>query len=213
MSTPDTPTPSMAPHEILTSLGACPDAVKWSKKYRSAKSAWANCERGDWLLWLAGKKAGPVGDEKRKKLVLAACGCARIALPIWQKRYPDDKRVEVCLDTAERWARNEATLEALQVARINCSSAAYAAYADAHAASAAAYAAASAAYADADADAAYAASYAAASAAYAAAYAASAADAAYAAYAAYADAAKKETLKKCSDIVRQTWPTIPEWAK
>ena len=136
MSTPDTPPPSMEPHEILTSLGACPDAVKWSKKYRSAKSAWANCERGDWLLWLAGKKAGPVGDEKRKKLVLAACGCARLALPIWQKRYPDDKRVEVCLDTAERWARNEATLEALQVSRINCSSAAsyayaaYAAYAD-----------------------------------------------------------------------------------
>ena len=136
MSTPDTPPPSMEPHEILTSLGACPDAVKWSKKYRSAKSAWANCERGDWLLWLAGKKAGPVGDERRKKLVLASCACARLALPIWQKRYPDDKRVEVCLDTAERWARNEATLEALQVSRINCSSAAsyayaaYAAYAD-----------------------------------------------------------------------------------
>src|ERR1017187_2989422 len=140
MSTPDTPPPSMEPHEILTSLGACPDAVKWSNKYRSAKSAWANCERGDWLLWLAGKKAGPVGDEKRKKLVLAACGCARIALPIWQKRYPDDKRVEVCLDTAERWARNEATLEALKVARKN----AYAA-ANARTASAAAFAAASAA--------------------------------------------------------------------
>src|ERR1035438_2343068 len=153
MSTPDTPTPSMAPHEILTSLGACPDAVKWSKKYRSAKSAWANCERGDWLLWLAGKKAGPVGDEKRKKLVLAACGCARLALPIWQKRYPDDKRVEVCLDTAERWARNEATLEALQVSRKNASaaSAASAAYAsaasDAAASDAAAYAYASAAFA------------------------------------------------------------------
>ena len=182
MSTPDTPPPSMEPHEILTSLGACSEAVKWSKKYRSAKSAWANCERGDWLLWLAGKKAGPVGDEKRKKLVLAACGCARIALPIWQKRYPDDKRVEVCLDTAERWARNEATLEALQVSRINCSSAASYAYA--------AYAA-SAAYA-----------------AYAA-YAASAAYAAYAAYAAASAADRSKTLAQCADIVRTFYKEPP----
>src|ERR1035441_4829253 len=105
MSTPDTPTPSMAPHEILTSLGACSEAAEWVRKgkFITLNSAWRKCDRGDWLLWLAGKKAGPVGDERRKKLVLASCACARIALPIWQKRYPDDKRVEVCLDTAERY--------------------------------------------------------------------------------------------------------------
>ena len=110
----------MKPYEMLVKLNACPEAVAWVKKFRSAKSAWKACERGDWMLWYCGKKAGPVGDERRKLLVLAAVACARLALPIWKKRYPDDNRVEVCLDTAEKWARNEATLEALQVARRNC---------------------------------------------------------------------------------------------
>jgi len=126
------------------------------------------------MLWYAAKKAGPVGDEKRKRLVLAACECARLALPVWEKRYPDDKRVRECIETAEKWARDEATLEALKVSRQNC----YAAYAS--------YAA----------DAAYApdASY--------AAYAANAAAYAYA-------AAHTATLKKCADIVRKHYPTLP----
>ena len=158
----------------LGELNACESAVAWVKstKCRSLEAAWRKCERGDWMLWYAGKKSGPVGDERRKKLVLAACECARLALPIWEKRYPDDKRVRDCIETAEKWARNEATLEALQVSRRNCYSAATSAATSA--ASSAAYSATSAA------------SSAATSAAYAAAYAAYAAAAAYAARAAYA---------------------------
>ena len=111
----------------LGELNACESAVAWVKstKCRSLEAAWRKCERGDWMLWYAGKKSGPVGDERRKKLVLAACECARLALPIWEKRYPDDKRVRDCIETAEKWARNEATLEALQVSRRNCYAAAY----------------------------------------------------------------------------------------
>ena len=190
----------MKPYEMLVKLNACPEAVAWVKKFRSAKSAWKACERGDWMLWYCGQKAGPVGDERRKLLVLAAVACARLALPIWKKRYPDDNRVEVCLDTAEKWARNEATLEALQVARRNCYAAscrrrrrlrlrllrrrrrfAYAASA-ADAASSASAAA----------DAAFAA-------------------AAYAAYASSASAAsaRAATLKQCADIVRKHYPKPP----
>ena len=119
----------------LGELNACESAVAWVKstKCRSLEAAWRKCERGDWMLWYAGKKSGPVGDERRKKLVLAACECARLALPIWEKRYPDDKRVRDCIETAEKWARNEATLEALQVSRRNCYSAAAAAAAAADA--------------------------------------------------------------------------------
>ena len=131
------------PLSHLEELNACSDAVAWVKtsNCRSLETAWKKCERGDWMLWYAGRKAGPVGDEKRKTLVLAACARARLALPLFEKRYPDDKRVRECIETAEKWARNEATLEALQVARRNCSAAAYAAYA-AYAAADAAYAAA-----------------------------------------------------------------------
>ena len=134
--------PMSTPINHLSEISACSDAVAWVKstRCRVLETAWKKCERGDWMLWYAGKKSGAVGDEKRKQLVLAACACTRLALPIWEKRYPDDKRVRDCIDTAEKWARNEATLEALQVSRRNCYAAAYAAAADA-AAYAAAYAA------------------------------------------------------------------------
>ena len=112
----------------LGELNACQSAVDWVKasKCRSLETAWKKCERGDWMLWYAGKKAGPVGDEKRNTLVLAACACARLALPTFEKRHPNDTRMRDCLDTAEKWARNEATLEALQVSRRNLWAAAYA---------------------------------------------------------------------------------------
>jgi len=186
--------------ELLVPLGACIEAVEWAKKYRTGNAAWKACKRGDWMLWYCGKNAGPVGDERRKLLVLAACECARLALPIWQNRYPDDNRVEVCLDTAEKWARGEATIEALQVSRRNC----YASYA---AAFSAAYASADAsAYASADASADAAAS--ASSAADASAYAAASYAAAAAAYAAYASDRSK-VLTQCSDIVRKHYPNPP----
>ena len=146
MSTPDADAPAgekpirmKTPITHLSEISACSDAVAWVReaKSESLEAAWLKCERGDWMLWYAGKKAGPVGDEKRKKLVLAACACARLGLPTFEKRYPGNDVMRVCLDTAEKWTRNKATLEALQVSRRNC----YAA-ADAAAYAAAAYAAA-----------------------------------------------------------------------
>ena len=136
--------------DILSGLRVCHEAVTWVKasKCRSLETAWKKCERGDWMLWYAGKLSGPVGNEKRKLLVLASCACARLSLPLFEKRYPDDKRVRDCIETAEKWARGEATVEALQVARRNCyayaaatAEATYAAEAAAEAASDATYAA------------------------------------------------------------------------
>jgi hypothetical protein len=112
--------------ERLTKIGACSEAVEWSKQFgMSAKRAWIACERGDHMLWLCGKLSGPPESDGRKKLVLCCCECARLSLPIYEARYPNDGRVRKCLDTAERWARGEATIEELREAR----AAAYAAYA------------------------------------------------------------------------------------
>jgi hypothetical protein len=166
-------------------LEPCQDATKWAKGYTSPVKAWRECQRGDWMLWLVGKVSGPPESEGRKKLVLCACECARLALPIFENRYLNDGRVRKCIETAERWAKGEATIEELRQAR----SAAYAAYA------AAAYAA----YVAADAADAYAAAYA------AAAYAADA----YAADAYAADAARAKALAECADIVRKHYPKPP----
>ncbi|MCV5968765.1 putative immunity protein, partial [Lactococcus petauri] len=71
---------------------------------------------------------------KRETLVLAACECARTALP-----FTKDPRVLVCIETTERWCRGEATLaevrkEMTDAAAYADADAAYAAYAAAYAA-------------------------------------------------------------------------------
>ena len=178
----------------LEKLNACNEAIEYVKTQESALSAWQNCERGDWMLWIA--KRLNVDD---KKLTLAKVMCAKQV-----EHLMKDQRSKDALVACLRYVNGEITREELNVA------AADAAYADA----AAAYA-----YADADAAAAYAAA-AAAAAAYAAAavhaYADAAAAAAdadadaaaadVAAAAAYADAdaaARINSLKKSSDICRE----------
>jgi hypothetical protein len=174
----------------LIDLGACHDAVEWARGYDTPEAAWAACERGDWMLWICGKLAGPPWSDSRKPLVLACCECARLTLPYV---HVGEDRPRSAIETAERWARGEVAQEEVRAA----TSAAYAAatsaaYAAAAASAYAAYAASAYAASAADAyaaDAAAAASADSAAAAYAAAYAAAASAAAYAAADAAAAAA------------------------
>jgi acyl-CoA reductase-like NAD-dependent aldehyde dehydrogenase len=59
-------------------------------------------------------------------------------LPIFEKKYPNDKRVRECIETLRRYAKGKATIKEVREAR---RSAADAAYAAAYAAAAAADAA------------------------------------------------------------------------
>jgi len=93
----------MTGHEAagkLYVLRACEDARKWVANQATYEQAWATCSRGDWMLWLVGKFAGEPWSDGRKPLVLAACECARLALP-----YTKDKRVLKCIETTEAWTR------------------------------------------------------------------------------------------------------------
>ena len=177
----------------LKKLEACEEAIEWAKQHNSMAQCWRECERGDWMLWFIGKLSGQPRSRSRKKLVLTACGCARLSLKYVPKGENSPLRA---IQTAERYAQNEATLEEIRKAAD-----AYAAYdadaSDAYAAAAyaAADAAAYASCASDDADAADAAAYAADTSAYAAA----AAD------------AREQTLKQCADIVRKHYPTIPRF--
>jgi hypothetical protein len=107
----------------IAEMRACPDAVAWLRaaQHPTLAEAWAVCERGDWMLWLAARgepvrSSAPWSDE-RKPLVRAAVACARLALPTYEARYPGDARVRVCLDTTEAWCRGEATPEEVTEAR------------------------------------------------------------------------------------------------
>jgi len=189
----------------LVALGACPDAVEWARAYPSLTAAWKVCERADWMLWLAGKLCRTV--PARKRLVLAACACARTAL----KYVPEgEKRPLMAVRTAEQWARGTGgvTVEDVRAAGDAAGDAARDAAGDAawDAAWAAARAAGTAAR-----DAAWAAGTA--WAARDAAWAAARAAAWDAARDAARDAAKTKALSRLSKIVRKHYPIPPRWGR
>jgi hypothetical protein len=172
----------------LKSVGACQEAVTWADQFSDMQAVWDNCGRGDWLLWLLGRLSGEPESDKRKQVVFIAAQCAREVLPIFEKCYPDDKRVRECIEACEAYSRGEITMKELRAKR--SAAAAYADAADAADAAAAAD-----------------------NAAVVAAAAGAAADAAYAAAAAADAAARGKAMRKrCADIVRQHHPKAPEFA-
>ena len=109
-------------------LNPCGDAVAWLDQQPSWEVAWAACPRGDWMLWLADRLSGEPGSDARRKLVLAACKCARLASP---RIPPGEDRLRVAIETAERWARGEEGVTLGDVHRdASAASAASADYAD-----------------------------------------------------------------------------------
>ena len=124
--------------ELLTSLNACEESLEWIED-RNADQMWADCPRGDWMLWLMQK----CGLNKRK-LTLAKGKCAETV-----KHLMKDERSINAVEVAIRYGYSEATEEELT----DAAAAVYAAAADAavYDAAAAVYAAAAAAAAAADA--------------------------------------------------------------
>ena len=118
---------------ILIRLGACQVAVEWAKTQPSLSVAWAKCPRGDWMLWLASRACKPNSVEHRR-VVLAACKCARLALKYVPK---GEGRPLAAIVIAEKWARGVAGVTIVDVR----SAAADAALAAANAATAAVFAA------------------------------------------------------------------------
>ena len=196
----------------LVAMNACPDAVEWARDYPSLAAAWKACKRADWMLWLAGELCQTL--PQRKKLTLAALGCARTALKYVPK---GEKRPLVAIRTAERWARGthgvtqDDVVAAGAAAWDAAGAAAWDAAGDAAGAAARAAARATGAAARATGDASWAAwdaSWAARAAARDARAAARAAWAAGTAWAAW-DAAKVNALARMSTIVRKHYPTPP----
>ena len=111
----------------ISDLRACQEALDWAEQYDSMEEAWQKCERGDWMLWLAGKMAGGARSKSRRTLVLAACSCARLALPYVEK---GETRPLEAIETAEAWARREPSVtlgEVIAAANAAAYAAAYAA--------------------------------------------------------------------------------------
>lgn len=205
----------------LADMGACDDATAWAINYSDAVTAWAECRRGDWMLWLVARcrPSQPWSDE-RKPLVACAMECTFLL----ERRWPEShrKQLDDAIEVMRRWTRSEASTEDARAAQRQLLAYAAASATDADAAAAAASATYST---DADADDAVEAAYDAVEAAYIAAAATCAvnfadANAIYAAAsttcadaADEADAAAEaqtRTLAACADIVRRHFPTPPK---
>ena len=161
--------------ELLIKLNACREAIEWAGD-RTIEEIVKDCDRGDWLLWLAKK----IGIELQP-LTLAKGHCANTVRHLME----NEKSIEA-VDMAIAFGEGRATMEELNNA--------------AYAAEAASYAAGATLYATIVADAAIVgdASYA----AYAAATAAACA-AGDAAYTTAAYAAKKQNQKETAEICRK----------
>ncbi len=198
-------------------------AAEWTR------TAWATCEDGDAMLILAGEVEQAPGSDARRPLVLAACECARLALPYVPK---GETRPLTAIKMAERWARQEGATpddvrraadeaheasaasraEGYSARHIDSSAAeeatAEAAFA-ASDASAAAYEAANAVSSSSSEDSHAAAMWAALAAGDAKAYKAHATADAKAAYVAARKTVEAAVQRKCADIVRKYFPTPP----
>lgn len=92
----------------LIDLNTCSDAVEWVGR-KSLKTAWAECERAGWMLWLAGR-----GDVERKLLVWVACDCAETALKFVSE---GEYRPADAIKVARAWCVGNATLTAVKATR------------------------------------------------------------------------------------------------
>jgi Imm-5 like putative immunity protein len=87
----------------------------WAEKnsVRSATEAWAKLQRPDWMLWLANDKGVKLAESN---LRLFACDCAETVLCFFEQKHPEDKRPRHAVEMSRRFAKGEATKDALAVA-------------------------------------------------------------------------------------------------
>ena len=107
----------------IEKLGACSEAIKAARKYKTSQELWAECKRGDWMLWLIGKKSGGPWSDKRRKLVKTTCRCVRTVYDLMPQPAKD------CLELFERWANGEDVPQPVLLAAADAAYAARAAFA------------------------------------------------------------------------------------
>ena len=118
---------TMTFQEKLNDIGACREAVIFAKD-KTIEQAWAECERGDWMLWLYRRAS----NFDKRKSTLAKGHCANTV-----RHLMKDIRSTNAVDAAIAYGNNEIDDEQLKAAAADAAADA-AAYAAAYAAAAAA---------------------------------------------------------------------------
>ena len=80
----------------LNKLNACNEAVNWVGE-KDLKTAWQECERGDWMLWYLQKTELDI-----RKLTLIKAECANLV-----KHLMEDERSKKAVDAAIAFGNGE----------------------------------------------------------------------------------------------------------
>ena len=107
----------------LENLSACRESVIWVKTQKSIPLAWKNCNRGDWMLWLAKKL-----DVDDKKLTMTKAMCAKQVEHLMKDQRSKDA-LQACFDYVNSIITREELNAAADAAAAAAYAAAYAAYA------------------------------------------------------------------------------------
>ena len=113
--------------DLLRRLDACEGAREWASTQPDPRTAWAVCQRVDWMLWIAAALL------PRQIVTLAACDCAETVVCLIESGGSQMAAL-LALHIAREWAEGREDLETVQAASY-C-----AAYAADNAACSAAYA-------------------------------------------------------------------------
>lgn len=85
----------------LQKKGANPLFVDWVED-RDYETAWSECPRGDWLLWILIRSVYP----DRALLTAVAIDLADNVLPRFESLYPTDNSPRASIDAARAWLSN-----------------------------------------------------------------------------------------------------------
>ena len=95
---------------ILSRLDACAEARKWAKSQPDLQTAWRECRRSDWMLWLITRTTL---DQNDRRLRLISCDFAEAVL-IYVPAGEDRPRQAIAV--ARRFATGEAPREEMAAA-------------------------------------------------------------------------------------------------
>ena len=90
---------------ILSRLDACAEARKWAKSQPDLQTAWRECKRPDWMIWLI---ARTTLDQDDSRLRLMACDFAEAALVYVPA---GEERPRQAIAVARHFAAGDATRE------------------------------------------------------------------------------------------------------
>ena len=91
-------------------LNPCRDALVWLKDFASPQKAWDACPRGDWMLWLIGKRiTSEPWSEDRKPLLACALDCAETVKHLWPKKSA--AKISKAVLVLRKWIDEESTTE------------------------------------------------------------------------------------------------------